>query len=166
MDVTSHCIDSDITESEANEKQIQSECISRQPRANGTLPHHNTGETESLTYCVIIWFYDITWWHHRISLSDWWHHELLKSADQNKVKQSLTSQPVPTSGPTSDLDLSDAAGRLPVTGSLSGTQIVFFTLSFDLQVRLPPRLRLTGRLSPKRQDGLMCFRPPEQSKRK
>lgn len=42
--MTSHCIDSDITESEANDKQSQSECISKQPRANGTLPHHNTEE--------------------------------------------------------------------------------------------------------------------------
>ncbi|TMS00994.1 hypothetical protein E3U43_010180 [Larimichthys crocea] len=42
MDVTSHCSSSDITEDRANKKQIQSECISSQPTANGTLPHHTT----------------------------------------------------------------------------------------------------------------------------
>ncbi|XP_027131406.1 myoD family inhibitor isoform X2 [Larimichthys crocea] len=44
MDVTSHCSSSDITEDRANKKQIQSECISSQPTANGTLPHHTTEE--------------------------------------------------------------------------------------------------------------------------
>ncbi|XP_056240722.1 myoD family inhibitor [Seriola aureovittata] len=42
MDVTSHC--SDITESGANKNPNQSECISSQPMANGTLPHHSTDE--------------------------------------------------------------------------------------------------------------------------
>ncbi|XP_051282736.1 myoD family inhibitor isoform X2 [Dicentrarchus labrax] len=44
MDVTSHCSGSDITEGGAHKKQIQSECVSSQPTANGTLPHHNSGE--------------------------------------------------------------------------------------------------------------------------
>ncbi|XP_070766972.1 myoD family inhibitor domain-containing protein isoform X2 [Enoplosus armatus] len=43
MDVTSHCSGSDVTESEANKNPIQSECISSQPTANGTLPCHNAG---------------------------------------------------------------------------------------------------------------------------
>ncbi|KAM9351270.1 myoD family inhibitor isoform 2-T3 [Symphorus nematophorus] len=43
MDVTSYCSGSDITEGGANKKQVQSECISSQPTANGTLPHHSTG---------------------------------------------------------------------------------------------------------------------------
>ncbi|XP_074501023.1 uncharacterized protein LOC141773169 isoform X3 [Sebastes fasciatus] len=42
MDVTSHYSGSDITESGANKNAIQSECISSQPTANGTLPHPNT----------------------------------------------------------------------------------------------------------------------------
>ncbi|XP_028438448.1 myoD family inhibitor domain-containing protein [Perca flavescens] len=41
MDVTSHCTGSDITESGANKNPVRSECISSQPTANGTLPHHN-----------------------------------------------------------------------------------------------------------------------------
>ncbi|XP_068454747.1 myoD family inhibitor domain-containing protein 2 [Clinocottus analis] len=40
MDVTSHCDSSDITESRANQKLVQSECVSVQPAANGKLPHH------------------------------------------------------------------------------------------------------------------------------
>ncbi|KAM9351268.1 uncharacterized protein ABDE67_008542 isoform 1-T2 [Symphorus nematophorus] len=44
MDVTSYCSGSDITEGGANKKQVQSECISSQPTANGTLPHHSTDE--------------------------------------------------------------------------------------------------------------------------
>lgn len=42
MDVTSHRRGSDITEGGANKNAVQSECISSQPTANGTLPHHNT----------------------------------------------------------------------------------------------------------------------------
>ncbi|KAM6981569.1 uncharacterized protein LKV04_012335 [Tautogolabrus adspersus] len=42
MDVTSHCIGSDVTEGGASKNQ--SECISSQPTANGTLPHHSTDE--------------------------------------------------------------------------------------------------------------------------
>uniref|UniRef100_UPI0037E89D5F myoD family inhibitor n=1 Tax=Semicossyphus pulcher TaxID=241346 RepID=UPI0037E89D5F len=42
MDVTSHCNSSDIIEGGANKNQ--SECISSQPTANGTLPHHNSEE--------------------------------------------------------------------------------------------------------------------------
>ncbi|XP_059188303.1 myoD family inhibitor domain-containing protein isoform X2 [Centropristis striata] len=41
MEVTSHC---DITESSANQKPVQSECISVQPTANGTLLQHSTDE--------------------------------------------------------------------------------------------------------------------------
>nr|XP_046252542.1 myoD family inhibitor [Scatophagus argus]XP_046252543.1 myoD family inhibitor [Scatophagus argus] len=44
MDVTSHCSGCDITESGANQKQIQCECALSQTAANGTLPHHNTEE--------------------------------------------------------------------------------------------------------------------------
>ncbi|XP_070824009.1 uncharacterized protein [Chaetodon trifascialis] len=42
MDVTSPCSSYDITESGANKKQIQSECISREPTTNGTLLHQIT----------------------------------------------------------------------------------------------------------------------------
>ncbi|KAK1898757.1 MyoD family inhibitor domain containing protein [Dissostichus eleginoides] len=42
MDVTSLRRGSDITEGGANKNAVQSECISSQPTANGTLPHHNT----------------------------------------------------------------------------------------------------------------------------
>ncbi|XP_049438088.1 myoD family inhibitor [Epinephelus fuscoguttatus] len=42
MDVTSHCTGSEITEGGANKNPVQSECISSQPTANGTLPHLNT----------------------------------------------------------------------------------------------------------------------------
>ncbi|XP_041656371.1 myoD family inhibitor [Cheilinus undulatus] len=42
MDVTSQSTTSDITESGATKSQ--SDCISSQPTANGTLPHHSTGE--------------------------------------------------------------------------------------------------------------------------
>ncbi|XP_036961602.1 myoD family inhibitor domain-containing protein isoform X1 [Acanthopagrus latus] len=44
MDVTSHCSGCDITETRTNKKQLQSECISSQPTANGTLPHNSTEE--------------------------------------------------------------------------------------------------------------------------
>lgn len=43
MDVTSQHRSSDITEGGANKNAVQSECISSQPTANGTLPHPNTG---------------------------------------------------------------------------------------------------------------------------
>ncbi|KAK5924256.1 hypothetical protein CgunFtcFv8_001146 [Champsocephalus gunnari] len=43
MDVTSHRRGSDTTEGGANKNAVQSECISSQPTANGTLPHPNTG---------------------------------------------------------------------------------------------------------------------------
>ncbi|XP_070696174.1 myoD family inhibitor [Pempheris klunzingeri] len=42
--VTSHASGSDITESRANKNTVQSECVSRQPTANGTLPHLSTDE--------------------------------------------------------------------------------------------------------------------------
>ncbi|XP_018542994.1 myoD family inhibitor domain-containing protein isoform X2 [Lates calcarifer] len=44
MEVTSHCNGSDITESRANKNPNQSDCLSSQPTANGTLPQHNTEE--------------------------------------------------------------------------------------------------------------------------
>ncbi|KAK5895245.1 hypothetical protein CesoFtcFv8_011855 [Champsocephalus esox] len=43
MDVTSHRRGSDTTEGGANKNAVQSECISSQPTANGTLPHPKTG---------------------------------------------------------------------------------------------------------------------------
>ncbi|GAA6216024.1 myoD family inhibitor domain-containing protein-like [Lates japonicus] len=44
MEVTSHCNGSDITESRANKNPNQSDCLSSQPTANGTLTQHNTEE--------------------------------------------------------------------------------------------------------------------------
>lgn len=44
MDVTSHRSGSDITEGGANKNPLQSQCISSQPTANGTLPHHSPEE--------------------------------------------------------------------------------------------------------------------------
>ncbi|XP_034392305.1 myoD family inhibitor domain-containing protein isoform X2 [Cyclopterus lumpus] len=48
MDVNSHA--DDITESRANQKPVQSECVSIQPTANGTLLHH-TEEAPPLRLC-------------------------------------------------------------------------------------------------------------------
>lgn len=45
MDVTSHSTASNATEGGENKSENQSECIVIQPTANGTLPHHSTGET-------------------------------------------------------------------------------------------------------------------------
>lgn len=45
MDVTSHSTASNTTEGGENKSENQSECIVIQPTANGTLPHHSTGET-------------------------------------------------------------------------------------------------------------------------
>ncbi|XP_061591696.1 myoD family inhibitor [Cololabis saira] len=44
MDLTSHNNASDNTEASTNKDYNQSECILNQPKANGTLPHHSTGE--------------------------------------------------------------------------------------------------------------------------
>ncbi|XP_054465750.1 myoD family inhibitor isoform X1 [Anoplopoma fimbria] len=45
MDVTSHCEGYDITECGADKNNVQSECISSQPTANGTLRLHSTEES-------------------------------------------------------------------------------------------------------------------------
>ncbi|XP_054465751.1 myoD family inhibitor isoform X2 [Anoplopoma fimbria] len=47
MDVTSHCEGYDITECGADKNNVQSECISSQPTANGTLRLHSTGVDSS-----------------------------------------------------------------------------------------------------------------------
>ena len=121
MDVTSHCSPCDITETGANKKHLQSECISSQPTANGTLLHDSTGEKESSTFCLVTWYV----WYQMMSSEDWWHHI-------NSVKLSLTSQhiwihclPEPEQ---------EAVRWLPVTG-----WCCIFTLSWDLPATLPPR---------------------------
>ncbi len=139
MDVTSHCSGSDITESVANKNPIQSECISSQPTANGTLPHHNTGETGSFlnnnnittssTFCVLIWFL----WHHHYDTRDWWHHINSFWPENSKTVSDVTTGfHIGIHIPSEPEE--DAARRLPVSGRLS--ESVFY-----------PELRLIGQTS-------------------